>query len=179
MTTTIAPAERLLDLVIALVNTAHRMTKAQIRRSVAGYDAAPSVEAFERMFERDKDSLRELGIPIETVTGAAHGDDVGYRVDLDAYALSSIELTPAQHGVLSLAAQFWQDHSLARAASRALTKLSAVTSGPGSQESVVALAPRARAGGDAFLPLLDAIQHAQAVGFGYRAASTASCSAPP
>jgi len=172
MSTTIPPAERLLDLVIALVNTPHRMTKAQIQRSVAGYDDAPSVEAFERMFERDKDALRELGIPIETVTDAAHGDDVGYRVDLDAYALPPIELTPAQHGVLSLAARFWQDHSLARDASRALTKLSAVTSGPGSEESVAALAPRARAGGDAFLPLLDAIQHAQAVTFCYRAAST-------
>jgi proteasome accessory factor B len=172
MPTTIPPTERLLDLVIALVNTPNRMTKAQIRRSVAGYDGAPSVEAFERMFERDKDALRELGIPIETVTDAAHGDDVGYRVDLDAYALPPIELTPAQHGVLSLAARFWQDHSLARDASRALTKLSAVTSGPGSEESVAVLAPRARAGGDAFLPLLDAIQYAQAVTFGYRAAST-------
>src|SRR5450759_3426306 len=111
MPTTIPPTERLLDLVIALVNTSNRMTKAQIRRSVAGYDAAPSVEAFERMFERDKDALRELGIPIETVTDAAHGDDVGYRVDLDAYALSPIELTPAQNGVLGLAARFWQDPS--------------------------------------------------------------------
>ena len=48
----IHPAERLLNLVIALVNTSARMTKEQIRRSVAGYADAPSDDAFERMFEQ-------------------------------------------------------------------------------------------------------------------------------
>ena len=46
-------SERLLDLVIALVNTSGRMTKQQVRSSVAGYQDAASDDAFERMFERD------------------------------------------------------------------------------------------------------------------------------
>ena len=168
----IHPAERLLNLVIALVNTAARMTKEQIRRSVAGYADAPSDDAFERMFERDKDTLRELGIPILTVTGSGHGDDIGYRIDQEAYALPPVELTAAELGVLSLAAQFWQDSSARTDASRALTKLRAVGAAPEAFDLVAGLAPRVRAGGDAFAPLLDAVQARQAVTFTYRAAST-------
>src|SRR5690606_2515548 len=106
------PAARLLNLVIALMNTPVRMTKEEIRTSVAGYDEAASAEAFERMFERDKDSLREMGVPIITVETGSHATETGYRVDKDAYALAEIDLTPAELGVLSLAAQFWQDSAL-------------------------------------------------------------------
>lgn len=166
------PAERLLNLTIALVNTSGRMTKEQIRATVAGYADAPSDEAFERMFERDKDTLRELGIPVLTVTGAGHGDDIGYRVDQEAYALPPIDLTAAELGVLSLAARFWQDKALSTDASRALTKLRAVGAEPGAVDLVAGLAPRVRAAGGPLGPLLDAAQARQAVAFTYRAAST-------
>ena len=95
----------MLDLVIALSHTRHRMTKAQIRRHVNGYDAGGSTEAFERMFERDKETLRQLGIPLVTLTDAVHEDEVGYRIDTAAYQLPPIDLSPAQMGVLSLAAE--------------------------------------------------------------------------
>ncbi|WP_066589665.1 helix-turn-helix transcriptional regulator [Cellulomonas timonensis] len=168
----IHPAERLLNLVIALVNTSARMTKDQIRTSVAGYGDAPSDDAFERMFERDKDTLRELGIPILTVTGAGHGDDIGYRIDQEAYALPAIDLTPAELGVLSLASQFWQDQSVRTDTTRALTKLRAVGDAPEAADLVAGLAPRVRAAGDSFGPLLEAIQARRVVTFTYRAAST-------
>ncbi|SFA85346.1 helix-turn-helix transcriptional regulator [Cellulomonas marina] len=165
-------AERLLNLVIALVNTSRRMTKEQVRRSVAGYADAASDEAFERMFERDKDTLRELGVPLVTVTGQAHGDDVGYRVDTDAWSLPPVELTSAELGVLGLAAGLWQDRALRADTDRALTKLRAVGEGPGSADLLQGLAPRVRAGGAALAPLVDAVQERQAVQFAYRAAST-------
>jgi proteasome accessory factor B len=168
----IHPAERLLNLVIALVNTSARMTKEQIRRSVAGYADAASDDAFERMFERDKDTLRELGIPILTVTGSGHGDDIGYRIDQEAYALPPIDLTAAELGVLSLAAQFWQDSSARVDTSRAITKLRAVGAAPEATDLTAGLAPRVSAGGEAFAPLLDAVQARQAVTFRYRAASS-------
>ena len=168
----IDPSERLLDLVIALVNTSGRMTKQQVRSSVAGYQDAVSDEAFERMFERDKDTLRELGVPVLTVTDARHGDDVGYRIDLDAYALPAVQLTPAELGVLSLAGQVWQDASLRADTTRALTKLKAVGEGPSATDLVAGLAPRVRAGGSAFGPLVEAVQERRAVRFTYRAATT-------
>jgi proteasome accessory factor B len=172
----IHPAERLLNLVIALVHTPGRMTKEQIRRTVAGYGDAATDDSFERMFERDKDTLRELGIPVTTVTSAGHGDDIGYRIDQDAYALPPLELTPAEMGALSLAAEFWQDRSLLADTSRALTKLRAVGAGggagAGTSDIAVGLAPRVRPGGEAFRPLLDAVQARQRVRFTYRAANT-------
>lgn len=172
MADALPPAERLLNLVIALVNAPGRMTKEQIRSSVAGYDREGSTEAFERMFERDKETLRELGVPITTVHGPAHGDDLGYRVDLDAYALPPMELSAAQLAVLGLAADFWQDQSLRADAARGLTKLRAVGTTASGTDAVVGLAPRLHAAGPALAPLLDAAHARQAVEFTYRAAST-------
>ena len=54
-----AKTERLLNLVICLLATSRYLTKEQVRRAVPGY--SESDEAFERMFERDKE-LRQLGI---------------------------------------------------------------------------------------------------------------------
>ncbi|QJW36797.1 helix-turn-helix transcriptional regulator [Cellulosimicrobium protaetiae] len=166
------PAARLLNLVIALVNTNASMTKQQIRISVAGYGDAPSPDAFERMFERDKDTLRDLGIPIVTVDAGGHADEVGYRIDQDAYALPAVDLTPAELGVLALAAQFWQDKTLRTDISRALTKLRAAGAGETAMDVVAGLAPQVRPVGDAYATLMDAISARRAVSFTYRAAST-------
>jgi proteasome accessory factor B len=166
------PAERLLNLVIALVNTPGRMTKEQIRASVAGYDREGSADAFERMFERDKETLRELGVPVVTVHGPAHGDDPGYRVDLDAYSLPPMELSAAELAVLGLAAELWQDQTLRADATRALTKLRVVGATPSATDAIVGLAPRLHAAGPALGPLLDAAHAHQVVEFTYRTAST-------
>jgi proteasome accessory factor B len=164
------PAERLLNLVIALVNTNAAMTKQQVRTAVAGYADAPSDEAFERMFERDKDMLRALGIPVVTVGTGGHTDELGYRIDQDAYALPSIDLTPAELGVLSLAAQFWQDKTLQTDINRAMVKLRAAGAGDPSADALAGLAPSVRAVGDAYGPLMEAIEARRAVTFSYRAA---------
>lgn len=171
------PAARLLNLVIALMNTPVRMTKDEIRTSVAGYDEPTSTEAFERMFERDKDALRGLGVPIVTVEPGGHTEDIGYRIDKDSYALAEVDLTPAELGVLSLAARFWQDAAVAVDTTRALTKLrSAGEMDPGATgegtDAVAGLAPRVRTVAAAYEPLLDAILARRVVVFTYRAAST-------
>ncbi len=172
MPDTLPPAERLLNLVIALVNTPGRMTKEQIRASVAGYERQGSVDAFERMFERDKETLRDLGVPVITVSSAAHGDDQGYRIDVDAYALAPMELSAAQLGVLTLAAELWQDQTLRSDAVRGLTKLRAVGTTAAATDAMAGLAPRLHPAGPALVPLLDATHARQQVTFTYRAAST-------
>ena len=55
-----------MNLVIALLSTHSYITADRIRANVAGYAESPSDEAFSRMFERDKNELRDLGIPLET-----------------------------------------------------------------------------------------------------------------
>lgn len=168
----IPPAERLLNLVIALVNTSAAMTKQQVRAGVAGYADAVSTEAFERMFERDKDTLRSLGIPIVTVDAGGHSDEVGYRIDNDAYALPPVDLTPAELGVVALAAQLWSDKTLRTDISRAMTKLRAAGAGEAAADAVAGITPRVRAAGDAYGPLLEAISERRVVSFRYRAANT-------
>lgn len=165
------PAERLLDLVIALTHTEHRLTKAQIRARVHGYEAASSAETFERMFERDKDALRDLGVPLVTETDAAHGDDVGYRIDTAGYELPPVDLTPAEVGVLSLAAQVWRDAGLRAPAVRGLTKLRAVGPAP-EPDATAGLTLRVRAPEAGFEAILEAITARTTVTFRYRAAST-------
>lgn len=166
------PDERLLNLVIALVNTSAAMTKQQVRSGVHGYDGAPSTEAFERMFERDKDTLRALGVPIVTVEGSGHSEEVGYRIDNEAYALPPVDLTPAELGVVSLAAQLWSDKTLRTDMSRAMTKLAAAGAADAAGDAVAGLTPRLRAAGDAYGPLLEAVSERRVATFRYRAANT-------
>lgn len=61
-----AKLDRLLNLVAALLDTTIPLTAEEVRKRVPGY--RDSADAFHRSFERDKDDLRELGIPVETVT---------------------------------------------------------------------------------------------------------------
>ena len=113
--------ERLLSLVVCLLSAGRYLTAAQIREAVPGYPE--SFEAFKRMFERDKEELRELGIPLETGFNSPGDDEAGYRIPRQAYVLPEIRLEPDEAAVLSLAARVWRQAELAGAAAGALLKL--------------------------------------------------------
>ena len=95
--------ERLLSLVVCLLSARRYLTAGQIRAAVPGYPE--TFDAFKRMFERDKDELRELGIPLETGTNPGSDEEVGYRISQQAYELPEIRLEPDEAAVLGLAAQ--------------------------------------------------------------------------
>ncbi|MSO42976.1 MAG: WYL domain-containing protein [Candidatus Planktophila sp.] len=114
--------ERLINLTIALLATKRYLTKTEIFRSVEGYEG--SAETKERMFERDKDDLRSLGIDIEVGSfDPLFHDEAGYRIKQEKYQLDLGEITPIEISLLSLAAEAWQGASLDEAAQRALVKL--------------------------------------------------------
>ena len=137
-----AKTERLLNLVLVLLYTRRPLTKAQIRRTIEAYAAAPSAEAFDRTFERDKDELRELGIPLVTeVVSAGWDDEQGYRIDQREYALSDIAFERDELTVLGLAARAWAQASLGGAATQALRKLRA-TDVERDEESLIGIEPR-------------------------------------
>jgi proteasome accessory factor B len=104
-----APEERLVNLVVALMATEQGLTKDTILSSVAGYreqgSAGASKDALEKMFERDKENLRSLGIPVETIGDYADPDDLRearYRIPTAEYELpADIEFTPAELAVLN------------------------------------------------------------------------------
>jgi proteasome accessory factor B len=163
--------ERLLSLVVCLLSARRFLTAAQIRDAVPGYP--DSFDAFKRMFERDKDELRELGIPLETGTNSPSDDEAGYRISRQAYMLPEIRLEPDEAAVLGLAAGVWRRAELAGAAAGALLKLRAAgidaedTTQPG-------IEPRLQAGEAAFGPLWKAVRDRRPVTFAYRAAGRSS-----
>lgn len=161
--------ERLLNLTICLLAARRFLSKEQIRAAVTAYQQCPSDEAFERMFERDKDELRELGIPLETGShDPLFGDEVGYRIDRAAYALPEVSFTPEEMAVLGLAARAWRQASLSHAAGTALLKLRAAGVDP-DETAVVGLEPRVGDTEAAFLPLWSAAWDGRPVAFDYRA----------
>src|SRR5215211_7844316 len=167
-----AKTERLLNLVICLLSTRRPLTKAQIRQAVPQYAENASTEAFERMFERDKDELRDLGIPLLTsFDNPLFEDEVGYRVDRAAYALPEVSFEPDELAVLGLASRVWQQATLAGPASRALIKLKAAGVEP-DESSLVGIEPRVRTSEPAFEPIYAAVRDRQPVSFPYRAART-------
>ncbi|QIX26699.1 WYL domain-containing protein [Nocardioides sp. JQ2195] len=118
-------SERLLNLLILLLVQRHPITKAKIRATVPPYTEA-SDEAFDRMFERDKDELRALGVPVElAAVDKFFDDETGYRVNPATFALPGINLTADEAAVIGLATRVWQHAGLAAATSDALAKLSA------------------------------------------------------
>jgi len=118
-------SERLLNLVIALLVSRSYVTKERLRDVVEQYRGL-SDDAFEKMFERDKEELRSLGIPIEVgYLDKAFGDEPGYRVERSAFELPEIDLEPDEAAVIGLAARVWQHAGLASATSDALMKLKA------------------------------------------------------
>ena len=157
---------------IALLSTRRWLSKEQIRSSVPQYAAGESAEAFDRMFERDKEELRELGVPLVTGSDSAwFEDEVGYRIDRDAYSLPEISFTAAELAVLGLASRVWQQASLAGPAARALVKLKAL--GVESDEgSLVGVEPRVRTSEPAFDPLYAAARDRAPVSFTYATART-------
>ena len=120
-----AKSERLLNLVILLLVARNYTTKEQIRQLMEPYRVS-NAEAFDRMFERDKDDLRALGIPLETgFVDKFFEDEVGYRIKRDAFELPALEFTAEEVAVLGLAARVWGHAGLAAATSDALVKLKA------------------------------------------------------
>lgn len=118
-------SERLLNLLILLLVQERYIGKQRIRESIAEY-ADHGDEAFERMFERDKEELRALGVPIEVGTvDAMFDDEPGYRIREDEAFLPDIELTADEAAVVGLAARVWQHAGLAGHTSDALAKLTA------------------------------------------------------
>ena len=110
---TVRKTERLLNLLIMLLVQRHYVPKDRIR-SILYADSSP--EAFEKMFERDKDELRSLGVPIEIGHMDAYFDDEpGYRISPDKFALPDIDLTPDEAGVIGLATKVWEHARLADA----------------------------------------------------------------
>lgn len=166
--------ERLLNLLIALLNTTYGLRRSELRDKVYR-DSTSSDVAFGRMFERDKGELRHFGFDVETVTDKGWGSDdpatTRYRIGKESNRLPDVDLTPAECTVLILAAQLWEHAALGSAAVNAVRKLQA-SGGLFDAELPAGVQPRIRPAGQAFEDLVTAMHAQHPVSFRYLAGST-------
>jgi len=121
-----AKAERLVNLTIALLETRRPLSFADIRRRTGYYDQRDR-ESARRMFERDKDDLRALGVPID-IREVAFGEEPGYIIDRSSYEAPDIDLEPEEVAALALALEVTD----MRGAALALAKVAARAPDPAS-----------------------------------------------
>ena len=157
--------ERLINLTIALLATKRFLTKQEIFRSVEGYEG--SDETKERMFERDKDDLRNLGVIIDVGSfDPVFEDEAGYRIRPEAYALDLGQISGVEIALLSLAAEAWKGAALDGPAHSALNKLRSM--GVESDlDALPAIAPRLTTSFDGFPTIANAISKRECITFSY------------
>ena len=157
-------SERLVNLTIALLATKRYLTKSEIFRTVDGYEGTP--EAKERMFERDKDDLRGLGINIELGSfDPLFEDEAGYRITSSSYRLDLGPLDGIDVALLSLAASAWSGAALEDESTSALVKLESI--GVDSDVESLSLSPRIGATDSRFTAITDAIIRRAHISFDY------------
>jgi len=159
--------ERILNLTICLLVSGRYLPKSQIREAVEGYHDL-SDAAFERTFERDKDELRALGVPIEVGSfDPLFDDEPGYRIKPSEFELPPVELDADEAAVVGVAARVWQHASVAESTQSALAKLRAAGVEPDTSQ-LAALEPSVQAREEAFEPLWTAVLDRVRVSFTYR-----------
>jgi proteasome accessory factor B len=159
--------------VLALLATEQGLTKSEILSTVQGYRQRYSAfgdnASLDRQFERDKDDIRELGIPLETLEqpgDPGNNQSLRYRIPKGEYDLpSDITFSPTEIALLSLAATVWRQGSLSAESQRAMLKLNSL--GLESDEPVIGYAPRVRIRESAFDPLRLALDKHAIVKFPY------------
>ena len=172
-------AERLYSLTLALVNTEIGLTKEEIFQAIRGYrmdlDKAGGLDgdlrSLNKKFDRDKDTLREIGVQIVPASGTNEGDsDYRYKVSRDTYIWpAGTKLSAKELQLLELAASVWNRAALLPDATQALTRLRAIAD---IDDEVFAetLSPRVSTVEPSFYPLKRAIAEHTPVAFVYRKA---------
>src|SRR6476646_1436291 len=140
-----------------MLDTRVPRTREEYVREIAGYPA--QTEANRRAFERDKEFLRGMGVPI-TMETIGDGNDVGYRVRPEDYCLPDLGLTADETAALRVAVSAI---SLGDGSGQgALMKLGGVGDQASAPIASLPIAP-------ALATLFDAFRRRAVVTFSYRA----------
>ncbi|MEX1077558.1 MAG: WYL domain-containing protein [Homoserinimonas sp.] len=165
--------ERLFSLVLALLATETGLTKHEILSTVQGYrqryNNSGDNANLERQFERDKDDIRELGVPLETIddpSQSGNNQNLRYRIPRGSYELpTDITFSAEETTLLNLAAMVWREGSLSDESRRALLKLRSL--GLQADQPVLSYAARNRVRESTFEPLNTALERNSTVSFSY------------
>lgn len=146
------------------------ISKQDIYRAVAGYQEATGDEARDRMFERDKQALRDAGVLLEVseVDGYDETEQSRYKISSSTFAWpKDLTLTPKKLQLLELAAKAWNNQLLEGSAQQGLMRLKSL--GLVAQETDLRpFSPKLLTRHSAFGPLANAISENLQVAFRYQ-----------
>ena len=159
-------AERLINLTMALLETRRPLSKDEIFTNVAGYSGTS--EAMERMFERDKDDLRELNIEILVEAKDKYFDDeVGYRIAKNSFEMPDPDFDSAEIYWLSVAANIWRGAALENLAQDAIFKIQSTSAEYVPIEPLASM-PIIQTSEPIFYALWSSINHRELITFQYK-----------
>lgn len=129
--------QRVFSLVLALVASPQGATKRELLSSVYGYadryQHGERSDALERQFERDKDQLRAIGIPIDTIDSPEEPGNTQltrYRISKELLQVPrDLRFSERELTLLRLAALAWREGSLTAESRRAAMKLESLGAG--------------------------------------------------
>lgn len=113
--------ERVISLTMLLMERKRGWTKSQIFERIQPYREAKSDDAKNKMFERDKNVLRSLGLSLH-VEDPDEDNSERYLIPEDTFALQDLEFTPPEQAALAAVFDFWRG-GFGQSSQRALGRL--------------------------------------------------------
>ena len=173
--------ERLLSLTLALLSNPYGFTKDELFGMVREYQHArdeaeangSSLDALNKMFDRDKNDLKKNGVALQTRIPTSEGDDntqTRYFISQEKFVWPrDFKLSSRQMQLLELANSVWARAALSATTNRGMSKLRALGTVGGGVD-LTAIAPKLSTHQPCFLPLANAAEELRTVTFSYRKA---------
>lgn len=164
--------DRLFSLILALVSSREGLTKNEILKTVRGYSDIYDFNgntALDKMFERDKDEIRSMGVIIDTLEfpeeeGQTH--NIRYSISRSNYDFpENLSFTSDELTLLNVAAAAWREASLSNDSRHALTKIRSL--GVSANDPLIGVAPQIRINERAFEAVEDALENELILTFNY------------
>lgn len=164
--------DRLFSLILALVSSREGLTKTEILKTVRGYSEIFDYSgntALDKMFERDKDEIRSMGVIIDTLElpeeeGQTH--NIRYSISRQNYDFpEGLTFTSDELTLLNVAATAWREASLSNDSRHALTKIKSL--GVSANDPLIGVAPHIRTIDRAFAAIEDALENELILTFSY------------
>jgi proteasome accessory factor B/proteasome accessory factor C len=156
---------RLFTLIVLLTTSHMPRSRAEIFDKMSEFYRG-SADARERMFERDKKALRELGIVIDSFDNDETNELVGYRINLAASQEHRVNFTPDEAVAVSIASRLLAHSVDAESIAHTALSIDALAGGAASHWLAQALTPTPAP--PALDSLASAIRQRQRVTFNYR-----------
>jgi len=159
--------ERLINLTLGLLSSKRYLTKNEIFRNISGYSG--SAETMERMFERDKDELRRLGIEIEVgQIDPLFEDELGYLIRSSSIQIQPGEFSEHELLLMTMAGNLWKESAVSGISENALMKVASLDGEIGSNKIALPLVQDRGFNIEIFNSIIEAMQQSRYIEFTYK-----------